>query len=66
MTSPPREIEVVCPKCGHEYKDWYRPSINSTLDPEMAGDEDDMSEATSATCPECGHRVPIEVLLADW
>lgn len=32
MTSPPKEIEVTCPDCGHFYRDWYRPSINLSLD----------------------------------
>ena len=32
MTSPPREITVTCPDCGHIYEDWYRPSINLSLD----------------------------------
>ncbi len=32
-------IEVICPKCGEDFADWYRPS----LDP-----------ATSSTCPRCG------------
>ncbi|HUT09378.1 MAG TPA: hypothetical protein VMY42_02690 [Thermoguttaceae bacterium] len=32
MTSPPEQIDVECPKCGQVYSDWYRPSINLTLD----------------------------------
>ena len=32
MTSPVVEIEVTCPDCGHSYQDWYRPSINLSLD----------------------------------
>ena len=24
MTQPPESISVTCPKCQHEYKDWYR------------------------------------------
>ena len=33
-------IEIICPKCGEDFADWYRPS----LDP-----------ATSSTCPRCGY-----------
>jgi hypothetical protein len=32
MTSPPREIRVRCPKCGHIYDDWYRPSLNFAIE----------------------------------
>ena len=32
MTSPPEEIEVECPECGQVYSDWYRQSVNLTLD----------------------------------
>jgi len=42
MNSIVDEIDVVCPKCGEEYIDWYRPSF----DP-----------AVSAKCPRCGHEL---------
>ena len=32
MTTPPEEITITCPDCGHVYKDWYRASINLALD----------------------------------
>ena len=32
MISPPEEITVRCPKCGHLYKDWTRASVNLDLD----------------------------------
>ena len=32
MTSPIEQIEIRCPKCGTDYKDWYRASINLMLD----------------------------------
>jgi hypothetical protein len=40
MSIHAEKIEVICPKCGDEFADWYRPS----LDP-----------AASATCPTCGY-----------
>jgi predicted RNA-binding Zn-ribbon protein involved in translation (DUF1610 family) len=39
MSSLPEKIEVMCPKCGEEFADWYL----SSADP-----------ATSAVCPHCG------------
>lgn len=30
MTSPPKEIRVLCPECGDEYEDWTR-SVNLGL-----------------------------------
>jgi hypothetical protein len=36
------KIAVICPKCGEEFADWYRPS----LDP-----------AASATCPKCAFQL---------
>ncbi len=50
MTSPVEEIEVTCPDCGHSYHDWYRPSINLSLDD---FDDEYLEEATTTTCPEC-------------
>ena len=31
MTSPPTEIEVECPACGHSFITWHRPSVNLSL-----------------------------------
>ena len=59
MTSPPEKIQVECPQCGHVYSDWYRPSINLTLDD---FDEEHLEEASTSTCPECGHKVRHHVL----
>ena len=61
MTSPPREITVTCPDCGHVYEDWYRPSINMSLDD---FDDDYLEEATTTTCPECGVKYDLGTLLA--
>jgi endogenous inhibitor of DNA gyrase (YacG/DUF329 family) len=60
MTSPPEQIEVQCPRCKTLYVDWWRPSINLTLE-----DFDDayLEEATTVTCPSCGFRVSLETLV---
>ena len=60
MTSPPREITVICPECGTEYQDWIRPSINLALD---NFSEDYLDQATSATCPKCKTKVSLDVLI---
>lgn len=65
MTSPPSPIRVECPKCRTVYDDWYRPSVNATLDPEMAADREYLREASTATCPGCGHVVEIGTLIVD-
>ena len=59
MTSPPERITVACPKCGTRYDDWWRPSINLTL--EEFSDEY-LDEASSSTCPTCGHKVQHDAL----
>ncbi len=60
MTSPPEIIVVECPKCSERYTDWYRPSINLMIE---AFDDDYLEEAGSATCPACGHRTALDVLV---
>ncbi len=60
MTSPPEQIRVRCPKCGHEYEDWIRPSINLMMDD---FDQDYLDEASSVTCPECKHRMSVDILI---
>lgn len=54
MTSLPKQLTVKCPKCGKVYRGWYRPSVNLSI-----GDftEDDLEEAMTVCCPDCGHRV---------
>jgi hypothetical protein len=64
MTSPPEPITVACPACGARYDDWHRPSINLALDPELA-DPAYMREASTATCPACGHVVELDVLVVE-
>jgi len=62
MTSPIKRILVQCPQCGQEYEDWYHPSINLMLDD---FDDDYLDQATSATCPNCGTKVPLSSLIVD-
>ena len=62
MTSPPQQIHVRCPRCGREYDDWYRPSVNLDLDD---FDEEYLRQASTATCPDCGHTVEIGTLVVD-
>ena len=56
MTSPIEQIEIRCPKCGTDYKDWYRASINLMLDD---FDEDYLRESSTATCPSCSLTVEL-------
>ncbi len=54
MTSPPKDIKVLCPRCDIEHDDWMRGSINLELDD---FDEEYVDQATSSTCPECKFKV---------
>lgn len=60
MTSPPENIHILCPQCGHLYEDWYRASLNLEIDD---FDEEYIKEATTSTCPECKYVVDHDVLL---
>ena len=51
MTSPSETITVECPGGGHAYRDWYRVSLNLGFDGTY------VEEASTATCPACGHKV---------
>ena len=62
MTSPPEQIRVRCPRCGREYDDWYRPSVNLDLDD---FDEEYLRRASTATCPACGLVVEIGSLVVE-
>ena len=63
MTSPPEQITVQCPRCGFEYEDWYRPSINLNLGDDFS--EEYLREASTATCPECGFTVELSTLVVE-
>ena len=62
MTSPPEEITVQCPKCGHSYQDWFRASVNLDLD---AFDSEYLEQCSTATCPECQYKVNLDVLIVE-
>lgn len=62
LTSPIEQVVVECPQCGRRYRDWFRASINADLDPELATDPEYVREASTATCPDCGHVVELAVL----
>jgi hypothetical protein len=49
MSTPPEFIVVWC-HCGAVYRDWFRPSINLSLD---HFDDDYIERASSITCPNC-------------
>jgi len=63
LTSPPQKIRVECPRCNRQYDDWYRASINLDLDP--WADEAYLREASTATCPDCGHVVELGGLVVE-
>ena len=60
MTSPIEDITVLCPKCWHLYQDWFRGSVNLDLDD---FDEEYLDQCSSATCPDCQHKVNLDVLV---
>lgn len=61
MTMPISTVTVVCPKCGKSYEDWYRGSYNETLGEKW--DDDYLDRASSAVCPDCGHKVYFDMLI---
>ena len=62
MTSPVERVRVVCPSCGVEFDDWFRPSVNTGIEPV---DETYLRAASTATCPRCGHVVELDVLIVE-
>lgn len=70
MTSPPQPIQVRCPRCGTDYWDWERGSVNLELegwDPEDPETQAYLRECSTATCPEygCGFTVDLEMLTVE-
>ena len=63
MTNPPEQITVRCPSCSREYRAWWRPSINLGLGEEWT--EEEVREASTATCPTCGTKVELGTLVVD-
>lgn len=60
MTTPPKEVTFTCPDCEHVFEDWYRPSINLSLDD---FDDEYLDQATT-TRPECGVKYDLGTLFA--
>jgi hypothetical protein len=54
-------ITVTCPACGEEFATSYRPSINLGLGETWT--EQELDDASSATCTRCGHRAPLGTLV---
>jgi hypothetical protein len=52
MTMPPETVDIICPECGHQYQDWYRPSVNLNLD---SFDDEYLDKCSSAVWPQCEH-----------
>ncbi len=63
MTSPPKQITVHCPRCDERFEDSYRPSINLGLGEKWSDEE--IYDATTATCPTCGFVIPLALVVAD-
>jgi hypothetical protein len=61
MTSPIREVEVVCPDCGVEFRDTYRPSVNVSLGEDWT--QEDLDAATTVRCPACDWNGEPETLI---
>lgn len=64
MTSPPEQVEVICPRCETEFKDWVRGSINLSLEPDWTDEE--ILEATTVKCPSCGWRGGADAVVIQW
>ena len=62
MTTPPKEIEVECPACGHSFVTWHRPSVNLSLGEKWTKKE--LDEVEFVNCPRCSGRFEKDVLIA--
>lgn len=63
MTMPLEMIQVRCPRCGTEWEDWFRPSINLGLGEKFS--KRYLREATSAVCPNCHKFINLGSLIVD-
>ena len=54
MTTPMYEVEIFCDRCGTEYSDWRRDSVNLSLSPNLSQQEID--DQLTTKCPTCGLR----------
>lgn len=50
----------MCPECKHQYQDWTRESINLDLED---FDDEYLDAASSAVCPQCGHKVRFSTMI---
>ena len=62
MTSPIDDILILAPAAATSIKDWYRASMNLGMDD---FDDEYLDDASSAKCPDCGHKVVIDTLIVD-
>ena len=62
LSSPCEQITVWCP-CGSIYNDWYRASINLSLD---HFDDEYVERISSTTCPKCGLKTRLSMLLSQF
>ena len=53
MSTPPRPVKVICPRCHMPYVDWLR-HLNPRLD---SFDEAYLEVCSSVTCPHCSFRL---------
>ena len=60
MTSPPEQITIVCPECRADYRTWWRPSMNLSLD---NFSRKYVRKMSSATCPICQTVVDLTALV---
>jgi hypothetical protein len=63
VTSPPRLVEIECPRCHTLYETFWRPSVNLTLGEDWS--DEDLKEATTGLCPTCGPRVELGSLVVE-
>jgi len=62
MTTPPEQIVVSCPKCGHEFKTWFRASMNLSLD---HFSDRYIEKMSTARCPSCRLKFDLGALVVD-
>jgi hypothetical protein len=62
MVTPPEQVKIECPNCGHTYETWYRAAINVKLE-DLS--EEEVEDASFGICPECRHKVDIDSLISD-
>ncbi len=61
MTTPPKEIEVECPACGHSFVTWHRPSVNLSLGEKWT--KKDLDKLRFVDCGRCNFRFEKELMV---